>query len=110
MKKKINIEQAFCDVCGKEASGFNCCDICGKDFCYDCRDKYSIQYKHAVNFSGSGDGFYCLECDKKALESGDKKHSLYRAIKALRNEEAGWYEDFRKRQKKVEEELERMNK
>lgn len=108
MKKQVTIEKAFCDVCDKEASGYQKCMICGKEFCYDCKELAAVEYKHGVHFSGSGDGLYCLDCDLKALRSGDKLHAAYRKIMALRNEAAGYYVDFEKRTKKAEEEFGRL--
>jgi len=108
MKRQVMVEKAFCDVCGKEASGYQECIVCGKEFCYDCREIAAIKYNHGVCFSGSGDALYCHECDKKALENGDKLHSAYRRIAALWNESAGYWADFEKRTKKAEEELKKL--
>jgi hypothetical protein len=108
MKRQVIVERTFCDICGKEASGYQKCIICGKEFCYDCTKIAAIEYEHGVHFSGSGDGLYCHECDKKALENGDKLHLAYLKIAALRNEAAGYWADFEKRTKKAEEELKRI--
>lgn len=105
MKKLVTIEASFCDVCGKESSGYTNCDYCGKELCYECGKTELKEYKHAVHFAGSGDGRYCHECDDKLLANGDKKHAAYRKIAALRNEEAGWYADFKKRASAAEAEL-----
>lgn len=105
MKKQVIVEQSFCDLCGKEASGYTCCLCCGKELCYDCRETAAKEYKHAVHLSGSGDSLYCLECDRKLRENGDKLHAAYRKIEALRHEEKGWYEDFRKRSDDAESKL-----
>ena len=87
MKKKVTIEKDFCDVCGKEASGYTKCDSCGKELCYECGETELKEYNHAVHFQGSSNGKYCHECDAKLLANGDKKHAAYRKIAALRNEE-----------------------
>lgn len=97
MKKTITVEQSFCDVCGQESSGYTTCDSCGKDFCYECKKTEAIEYAHAVFFSGSGDGLYCIDCDAKLRQNGDKKHAAYRAIQSLRHENKAWSEDFKKR-------------
>jgi len=105
MKKEVMVEKTFCDVCGKEASGYQKCMSCGKDLCYDCYKTSAVGYTHGVHFGGSGDGIYCLECDEKLLKSGDKLHAAYRVIKSLRNEVSGFYADFEKRAKEAEERL-----
>ena len=110
MKKQVMVEKAFCDVCGKEASGYSNCIICGKEFCYECGDKESIEYRHSTCCSGSGDGRYCLECDKNAMKSGDKLHAAYRQILSLRNEASGFYSDYNERSKKAEETLKALLK
>ncbi len=105
MKKQVTVEKSFCDVCGKEASGYTNCDCCGKELCYECGNTELKEYKHAVHFSGSGDGSYCHECDAQLRGNGDKKHAAYRKIEALRNEESGWHEDSKKRMTAAESEL-----
>jgi len=105
MKKQITVEQSFCDVCGKEATGHDNCDVCGKEFCRECIDAETIRYSHGVHCSGSGDGVYCHECDQKMRNNGDKLHTAYRKIAALRNELLGWSQDFDKRKKQAESEV-----
>ena len=107
MKKKVTVEQTFCDVCGKEAS-YSKCMGCGKDLCYECRKVEAVEYKHGVHFSGSGDGLYCLKCDKEKREGGDKLHLAYRKIEMLRNEATGFWTEFEKRTKEAENELKRL--
>ena len=97
MKKKIESEETICDICGKDAC-YDKCLGCGKDICWECKDKgRAVEYKHAINFSGSGDGTYCHECDKRLAESGDPLHAAYRAIALLRQESKAIYEYFSKR-------------
>ena len=111
MKKPVQVEQSFCDVCGKQSSGYCVCNYCGKEFCYDCEKTEAVNYAHAVSFSGSGDGLYCNECDQKLTKSKeDKKHNAYRVIASLDAERAGWYADFKKRLDKAEEALKSMDK
>jgi hypothetical protein len=110
MKKLIQIKQSFCDICGKKASGYDKCIICERDFCYDCVKTETIEYKHAVHFSGSGDGQYCHACNKKAFDNGDKLHAAYCKIASLRNEEIGWYSNFKERAEKAETALKKLQK
>ena len=107
MKKQVTVEQSFCDVCGKEASGYKKCDCCGKEFCHDCRKVEAKEYAHSVHCSGSG-GLYCLECDNKLRGGDDKLHTAYRKIEALRNEAKGWSDDFRKRCDRAESEVKEL--
>ena len=109
MKKQITIEQSFCDVCGNKSSGYSQCISCGKDLCYDCKKTHAIEYAHAVHFQGSGDGLYCLDCDAKLLAANDKKHAAYLKIRQLRNEEMGWYNDFRVRVEQAEKALKALS-
>ena len=108
MKKEVTIVKSFCDTCGKEASSYSNCDHCGKELCYDCAKLELKDYKHAVSFSGSGDGSYCLACDAELIVTGNRKHSAYRKIESLRNEAASFYADHAKRAKKAEEDLAKL--
>jgi len=104
----ITIERSFCDVCGKEVSGYSNCDHCGKEYCYECSKTELKEYKHSVYCSGSGDGNYCHKCDAELIASGDKKHIAYRNIANLRNENRGWNEDFKRRSDAAESELSKL--
>lgn len=105
MKKTVTKEVDCCDVCGKE-DYVNTCMSCGIDHCYDCSQTRGKRYAHAVNFSGSGDGYYCSSCDNSLTSSGiDLTHASYRKIESMRNEEKAWYADFRKRADSAEKRL-----
>jgi len=105
MKKKVMIEQTFCDVCGKETSGYNSCISCGKEFCYDCMKTHAVEYSHGVYISGSGDGLYCFECDNMLRRSTDPLHRAYRKIETLRYELVSFSEAFEARKTTAEKEL-----
>ena len=105
MLKEIIKLQHFCDVCGKESNEWNKCMSCNKNICYECKKTSAKEYTHSVWASGIGDGLYCLDCDKKLLNSGDKKHQLYRLIESLKHESNGFYNDFKKRAESTEKEL-----
>ena len=105
MKKQITIDKSFCDFCGKEASGYSQCMCCGKDLCYGCLKTEAKEYPHSVYCSGSGDGLYCLQCDRNLRDSDDNLHAAYRKIESLRNELKGWSEDFKKRCNDAEAEV-----
>ena len=106
MKKQVTIEQSFCDICEKNIS-HNHCLSCGKNICYDCQKVEAKVYRYSVSVycSGSGDGFYCRECDTKLIVNGDKLHKAYRAIESLRNEEAAFYANFKARTDQAESAL-----
>jgi hypothetical protein len=56
MKKVIEKEVEFCDVCTKEMDYGNRCLICGKAMCYECRKVHMTTFNHAIGFSGSDAG------------------------------------------------------
>ena len=70
MKKTITKEVEVCDFCGSEDAYYKCLE-CGVYMCSGCLDEKGVEYKHAVHFSGTGDGTYCKPCDKKLSQSGD---------------------------------------
>jgi len=104
MKKLIEIEQTFCDFCGRDDCHDKCLG-CGKDICYTCKKIEAKEYRHAVYCSGSGDGTYCHGCDLEKRKSGDKLHAAYRMIESLRNEMEGFSVNFKHRSDKAEAEI-----
>ncbi len=106
MKKIVSKQTHFCDMCGKEDDYPHVCMNCGKEMCYDCRKKHGVEYTQGVHFSGSGDGYYCKECDLKLTTNGkDKLHAAYRAITSLRLENKAYWNNFEKRSKEAESTL-----
>lgn len=101
MKKWIEIEDTFCDVCGARGYADTCLG-CGADHCYDCRKNHGIAYSHGVHFQGSGDGYYCHTCDVAMRNNGNPLHAAYRRILELRNEEKAFYEGSSVRSKNAE--------
>lgn len=106
MKTTKTIETKTCDFCGADDCYYKCLR-CGKDVCYECKKKAGIEYQHSICCSGSGDGFYCHECDK-----ADKSplHAAYQEIRSLRNESDGFWEDFKKRSDAAEARLKKLQK
>lgn len=103
MKKTITKETHICDQCGKEESYINACVCCGKELCCECWQKHGMKYNHSVYYQGSGDGYYCNQCDKKLISNGkDKRHAAYRSVMALRKELEIWCADFKKRQEEAD--------
>lgn len=110
MKKTIKKEVLFCDVCKKEMDYCtNRCLICGKEVCYDCAKEHVTTFHHAVHFSGSSDGRYCIECLSKPIPT---EHipllNAYRNIVALRNESEAWSKDFEARGESAEATIKKL--
>ena len=109
MKRIEQVERKICDFCQDNEASYSACMGCGKDICYDCKKIHAKEYSHAVDFQGSGDGLYRLECDKRLTATGDPLHAAYRVIGFLRDEARGWSEDFNKRADKAEATLKRLS-
>jgi hypothetical protein len=111
MKKIVEHEVTVCDICGKE-SWCETCLGCGKDYCHECAKIHGKEYNHEVFFAGSGDGFYCNECDKTLTFCpscpGAKLHTAYVIIKNLRNEYNGYSTTFKIRSDEAEKNLEKL--
>lgn len=97
MQKEMLCEKTFCDVCNKQQDYCGKCLICKKDFCYDCQKSYTKLYYAGVHFSGSGDGIYCFECERKIRGTGNPLFLAYKKIESLRNEYEGFWSGFKKR-------------
>jgi len=105
VRKQKNIEIKVCDFCGSDEMVHDTCLGCGKDVCYECSKRVGEDYHHAVGFSGSGDGYFCNDCNQNPPKKLKKLHQLYKKIRALGLESKAFYEDFRKRTDKTEAEL-----
>ena len=99
MKTSKTIESHVCDFCKQSDQCYDKCVTCGKDVCYDCKKVAGVEYPHSVCCSGSGDGFYCHECDAKDSTS---LHAAYVAIRSLRLEAESFYRGYRERSEKAE--------
>lgn len=98
MKTNKTVEIDTCDFCDSKQEAYSKCHACGKAACFDCREKRLIQYNHAVFFQGSGDLYYCTDCEGKAFAKPDKVFTTYLAVRRLREECQRWNEDFKVRQ------------
>ena len=108
MKKMVEKEMTFCVECEKGDYVYKCMG-CGIEYCYDCRKLLLKEYHHGVYFtgigSGSGDGYFCKDCDINPPVKVKKIHSLYKAVEMLKNEVSGYYKEFEIRYKVVEKDL-----
>ena len=87
MKKVIKKEVSVCYRCGSDENVFYSCKNCGIDHCWECKKLYGHEYAHGVHFTGSGDGYYCQECDMVLYKSGKNDlYNYYQKIKELKNE------------------------
>lgn len=100
LQATINI----CDFCGSDTC-YKSCDGCGKDICYNCRKNHAVEYSHAIFFSGSGDGLFCLQCDAAPPVTVKLLHSAFRQIADLQKERRAWEESFKLRANEAEEAL-----
>lgn len=107
MESKKQIEVRVCDFCKSSDQCYQKCACCGKDVCYDCRKKVGIEYEHSTSCSGSGDGFYCHDCDQK---DKSELHSAFVLIRSLRLEWTGFYADYRRRSEEVEKRLAQLQR
>lgn len=106
MKVTREVESNVCDQCGEYAS-YECL-TCHSDMCYECSESKGVKYPHSLHFSGSGDGFYCLKCDRDLRETGTSSlHTAYLTIQSLRVEEKEFYTDLKIRAERAENELKR---
>ncbi len=101
MKNKTVVEQTICDICGK-GQCYDECFGCHIDICWDCRKTKGIEFKHAVHFVGSGDGFCCNECLGKEAVTKTPLFKAYKEITNLRGEYDLWWKNFDARTKEAE--------
>jgi hypothetical protein len=109
MKKSIQREIHFCDKCGREISYAPTCLHCGLELCYDCETYHGKRYAGSTVTLGSGDGFYCNECDSKLTSTGKNKlHNAYRAIQRLKDEMKAFETDWERRSAEANHTLKRI--
>lgn len=96
MKKDIIKTVTICDKCMQEADYAQGCMKCGTHICYECSKHFGKHYQHGVYILGSGDGFYCTECDAElSLDESDDLHNAYVRIQRLRSEAEEWNLEFK---------------
>lgn len=109
MRKIIEKEVEFCDACGKEAYCQKCLG-CSKEYCYDCREKLMVEYRHSLHFGGSYDGHFCQECDTNPPEHIKRLHHAYQTMRSLKNEWEGSYANIERRAKSTEARIKALSK
>lgn len=107
MKKTVQKEINACDFCCCVDECYTKCLRCGKDVCYSCESVKGIEYPHSLYFSGSFDGWYCLECDAK---DDSELHNLYLKIKAIRREAKCVTDDLKARNDEIESRIAQLRK
>ena len=108
MKKSILKEVTFCDCCDKEGYVVQCIR-CGIEHCWKCRESQGKNYTYSVWCSGSGDGYYCNECDEVLMKTEKSElHSAYVNINNLKKERIKLLKDIDSRCKLAEIELEQI--
>lgn len=110
MKKTVTKETIVCDSCGKDCGSWASyqCLGCRKHYCYECGQNAVVKYSHGVYFSGSGDGEYCKECDRKALANGDELHAAYLKIQSIREGMAATSKEWDSKREEAESNLKRI--
>ena len=109
MKKAITKTVSVCDQCGTDEHVYTHCLRCGKEYCFECRKVHGTEYQHGVNVSGSGDGYYCNECNAILMNTKeDPLFNAYQLIQQLKREASGFYREFKKRQDHAEETIKRL--
>lgn len=109
MKRSEQVERVICDACEtNSAFEWDACLHCGRVYCSECEKTQAVEYKHAIHFSGSGDGHYCVSCDAALRKTGDLLHSAYLKIAALRHEVDGWSANFEVRRQEAEGRLQKL--
>lgn len=109
MKKTITKNVNLCDNCNKESYPQKCLG-CRVEHCWDCAKTLGIEYKHAVHFSGSGDGYFCFKCNDNPPKAVQNIYSAYKKIESLRRESDSFWGDFNNRSKQAEAELKALLK
>jgi len=111
MRKTVEKEVEFCDICGKEMPYPCKCLICGKDICYGCHEDNMTEFTHSAHCSGSSDGQYCNECLSKPIPTEHQPLlNAYRAIEMLTKEAQLWSEDYETRRKAAEKRVQELIK
>ncbi len=88
------VEITLCDGCNKDVDYPRPCLRCGKAYCYECSKACTVEYAHAVSFSGSGDGRYCVPCDTFLQSNPQPLHSAYLRIANLRAQQKRMYDEW----------------
>jgi hypothetical protein len=108
MKKVMRKEVEFCDGCNAETY-VTACMKCGVDHCWQCQEKWGVEYAHGVYVKGSGDGYWCKPCDVQMSESGsDELYLAYVAIRQVRDEMIAFNAEWSQRKDAAESRLKQL--
>ena len=105
VKKVITEERNVCDYCGDEhKETWSPCPICGKVACWECKREYFTERTAEMHIS-SCDNIFCNECIANPPEKFKKLMSLYDEMDKLEEKEIAFYEQQKKDQKELEENI-----
>lgn len=105
-KKTKIVEYRQCDFCTDTYQDcYRHCLGCGKDVCYECMKRVGVEYPHSFWCTGTGDGFYCHDCD---ASDNSALHNAYQTIRSLRLEANGYHENFKARAEAVENRIKKL--
>lgn len=107
MKITKTIEVEVCDFCKKlEAPADYKCTGCGRICCEDC--DALRKYRHSIHFSGTYDGYYCADCEKRLTETkSDPLFNAYLALQKFITHSVTVRQELEATAQKLEEEIER---
>ena len=94
MKKTKTIEIEACDFCDGDEHCYHRCLGCGKAVCHNCEKTQGVEYPHSLNFRGSGDGWYCSQCE---VTDTSGLLASYRLMRSIRGAAERFYEETKKR-------------
>jgi hypothetical protein len=106
MKRTVEVEVDYCDVCGKE-NGWRTCIECNKCYCSNCADRDTIGYWSGTY--GGHQSYVCRDCNAALIKGGKNEYfNALLVIERLRNEYAGFYADYEPRKKVAEALVQRL--
>lgn len=109
VKRTETVVVEICDLCQtNHAWSSRSCQSCGKAMCYDCGEKYLIDYQGELFIRSSKDFRYCTDCNAKLTAAPTPLFAALRELKALNAEVKAWNEDFCKRRKAAQDRIEEL--
>lgn len=110
MKKKIEREEEFCDICELNTSWYKC-RICSKSACRQCIDNGLFVVYNEGLYISEDNGHYCARClsDTSKLNPDEKELlTLYQALPMLTKENENFYESWKNRKDTIETRIRKL--